>query len=158
MVLSVASEPTFQRERLADLLEEIGPLLVAHWQEVAPYQDIPVKPRIEHYLKVDDLGMLRCFTLRQDGKLIGYAIFFAVESLQSEGVKVAKHEVLYIAPEHRLGMRGMKLVHDCDQELRMEGITIVQHTVRPTCDYSEMLERLGYELTNTEYSRRLDWC
>lgn len=146
----------FAREKLSDILDDIAPMLIQHWREVAPYKDIPVAPRLDHYVAADENDLLRCYTLRENEEMIGYAIFFVVESLQSKGVILAKHELLYISPTKREGLRGFDFIAACDKRLKAEGVDIVSHLVRPDHDYSPILKRLGYTCTGYDFSRRLD--
>ena len=65
-----------QRERSHELWGEIVPLLQAHKDEVSFYPDIALDPDVEAYNCAEDHGMLRCYTARRRGALIGYEIFF----------------------------------------------------------------------------------
>jgi hypothetical protein len=144
------------RESLADVLDEIAPLIVAHWREVHPYRDLKVDPDLDLYLTAEARGMLRVFIARICGVLVGYSIFFVLESPQVRGLIQAKHEVLYLDPDYRRGLTGLRLIAECDRELKAEGVAVVHHSVRPRNDFSPILERLGYEKTEAIYSRRLD--
>jgi hypothetical protein len=143
------------RESLLDVLDEIAPLIVAHWREVHPYQDLAINPNLALYEVAEARGMLRIFTARHDGKLIGYSMFFVLETPQIQGVLQAKHELLYVAPSER-GLFSLHFIARCDEMLRAEGVKVVQQEVRPKLDFSPVLERLGYEKTSATYSRRLD--
>ncbi len=156
MTVATISDLTFQREALGDLLADLAPLLVAHWREVSPYHDLPIKPDLGVYLNAEAGGFLRVFTARNDiGALMGYAIFLVMISPQY-GVKSAKHEVLYLVPTARAGLTGLNFIAWCDVRLKAEGVEMVTHTVRPNLNFSPLLARLGYSQTGSDYTRRLD--
>jgi GNAT superfamily N-acetyltransferase len=148
----------FQRERIQGLWDELAPLLEQHWREVAFYQDIPLAPDTEVYGMAEDAGRLRCFTAREDGKLIGYSFYFVQQHPHYVGSKVAQQDVIFVDPAKRRGTLGARLIAWCDEQLRAEHVQVVTHHVKvaPHLDFGRLLERMGYEPTDTLWSKRLD--
>lgn len=150
----------FAREPLRDRLwDEALPLLVAHWREIAHYQDIPLDPDQAIYQSAADAGILRCYTVRRDasdrGELMGYAIFFVRPNPHYCSSLQAVQDVLYISPSAR-GTTGYRFIRWCDEQLRAEGVQAVYHHVKAAHNFGRMLERLGYECVDLIYARRLD--
>ncbi len=148
-------KPTFGIESFAEVREEIKPLLAAHWKEVAHYPDIELDVDWTRYAMLADAGLLRIFTVRsEDRKLVGYAIFMVQTNMHYKQSLQALQDVLFISPEHR-GF-GKKFIEWCDHCLRSEGVQAVYHHVKKEHNFGPMLERIGYELVDLIYGRRLD--
>jgi GNAT superfamily N-acetyltransferase len=150
--------PSFARERAADVMDEIKPLLTRHWTEIAHYPDIPLHVNYEQFLHADRNGGLRIFTIRSAGGLIGYAVFFVALNPKYMSSLQAHQYVLYLAPEHRRGRIGMRFIDWCDTQLKADGIQVVYQHVKadPKHNFGPLLERLGYTLIDQLYGRRLD--
>ena len=146
----------FARESVATVLAEIGPLLQEHWQEIAQYPDIPLSPDLEQYHFAEACGQLRIFTARLKGELIGYAIYLIAPALHYSKSLQAKQDVLYLKPEHRKSFTGMRLITFADESLRKDRVQVVFHHVKAAHNFGPLLERMGYELSELIYSRRLD--
>lgn len=147
---------TFQRETLRECQEEIQPLLVAHWREIAAYQDIPLDPEWGMYAQIEQTGALRIYTVRDDGRLVGYAVFFVRANPHYKGSVQAQQDILYLDPPLRKQRIGAAFIEWCDAELRKAGAQVVYQHVKLAFDFGPMLERLGYEALEKIYARRLD--
>lgn len=147
---------TFQRERLSDIRSEIAPLLEAHWHEIAHYDDIPLDPDWDAYDQSEDLGLVRCFTVRHDGLLAGYAVFVVRTNPHYRMSKQANQDVLFLIPEMRRSSTGARLIAWCDDQLRSEGCQVVIQHIKAKHNFGPLLERQGYELVDLIYAKRLD--
>ena len=148
---------TLARQFFDEVYSEALPLLEAHRQEIATWQDIYLSVDVGMYHDAEDAGGLRVFTARVDSKLIGYAVFFVrlnphyMDSLQ------AVQDVLYVTPEHRRGSVGMRLIKFCESQLARDGVQAVFHHVKLEHPIlGKLLERLGYDAHETIYGKRLD--
>lgn len=146
---------TFQQERAQDCFKEAMPLLMEHWNEIAHYKDIPLEPDFELYEKIENLGIIRCYTARNDEKkLIGYAVFFVRSNPHYKSSIQASQDILFISKNNR-GMGG-RFIKWCDEQLKAEGIAVVYHHIKAAHNFGPLLERFGYELVDLIYSRRLN--
>ena len=69
-------------ECLASVKEDIKPLLEEHWELVALNQGkIKLNPNWEEYARLDAAGVLRVFTAREDGELVGYCVLVVSRSM-----------------------------------------------------------------------------
>jgi hypothetical protein len=84
-----------------------------HWREITHYADIPLDPDIDTYNTMEVIGALRCFTAREQGRLVGYAVFFIRHNLHYRSSLQAMQDVLFVLPEHR-GRVG----HQTDSRVR----------------------------------------
>lgn len=157
-VASIAVRSVFARERIGDVFEEIKPLLAKHYAEIAHYPDIPLKPDFQRYLQAEWSGKLRIYTARSARELIGYAIYVVQPALHYRESLQAAQDILFLDPAYRRGRIGMRLIEFADRELRQEGVQVVfQHMkAREGLSFGPLLERLGYELVDHVYARRLD--
>lgn len=146
----------FQQESVASVWSEALPLFKAHYEDIAHYQDIPLVPDFEQYLKLDELGFIKVFTARDDStnELIGYACYFVRPNLHYKTSLQASQDVIYI----KRGRRGLgyRFIHWCDEQLKLLGVQVVYHHVKLKHNFGPMLERQGYELIDLIYGKRLD--
>lgn len=115
---------TIQRERASEVVEEIVPLLVSHWKEVNKDLDVPnLNPDFSVYLDADDQGMLVVLTVRDDGKLIGYAVDNINYNTRYQ-MDAANNDIMYVSPDYRHTNTFKDLNTAMEQELRKMGIQL----------------------------------
>lgn len=147
----------FQQERSVDLWPEITPLIAQHYEEIAHHKDIPLDPDVERYNAMDDAGLLRCFTARDCGRLIGYAIFICGPNLHYKSTKIANQDVLFLAPEARNGTTAMRFFDFFEKRLAGEGWQLtMQHEKIAHPALGRLAERRGYEPMDRIWVKRLD--
>lgn len=134
----------FQRESFDDVIDEIKPLLLQHWKEIASHQDRwQLSPDWDKYALLDKRGHMRIYTAREDGRLIGYAIFLADVHLHYRDMKIAKNDITWLSPCARKGLAGFKLLKFAVAQLDQEVDRII-FNVKVYKDFSKVLERLGF--------------
>lgn len=145
----------YSLEKAQDVLHEMIPLLELHWREIAHYKDIPLEPDAERYFMMQDAGMLRVFTVRdQLNGLVGYGVYIINTNPHYSSSKQALQDILFIRPEHR--GRGGKFITWCDEQLKADGCQVVYQHIKKAHNFGPMLERHGYELVDLIYAKRLD--
>ena len=145
----------YNQEKMSDVIGEIKPLLEEHYLEIAKYKDIPLVPDWGSYEKLDELGIMKIFTCRssEDNKLLGYSIYFVKPHLHYSTCLVAMQDILFILPEYR--GRGLKFIVWCDEKLKEMNVNLVVHHVKAANNFGPALERIGYELMDLIYTRRI---
>ena len=146
----------YQAERASDIWEEIQGLLQAHYEEIAHYQDIPLDPDQEAYMAAEAQGQLRVYTVRDTTKLVGYGVFFVKRNIHYRSSIQAVQDILFLSPEYRKGRVGVRLIQHAEKALAAEGVQAVYHHVKRTNQVGRLLARLGYELIDEVYGKRLD--
>lgn len=146
----------FARESIATVIDEIGPLLLAHWEEIAQYPDIPLNPDFDFYKASEMHGQLRIYTARHERELVGYAIYIVAPALHYSKSLQAKQDILFLKASYRHGRAGWRLIEFADDHLRTEGVQVVYQHVKAEHDFGPLLERIGYTFCDKLYSRRLD--
>lgn len=145
----------FQREDIThSLFNEALPLLREHYKEIARFQDIPLDVDIDQYVALDKAGVIRCYTARGEGELIGYSNYFVRAHPHFKSSIQALSDILYIAPSHR-GF-GKSFLLWCEQQLRNEHIQEVYQSVTTQYEFGSLLERIGYIRIDSTYTKRLD--
>lgn len=143
----------YQREKLSDIYDDLAPLFTLHYEEVKHFDDIPLAPDKEGYLKIENTGALRVYTIRDEGELIGYNILFIREHLHYCESIQALNDVIFIREDKR--GQGRAFIDWCDKELKKEGVDAVYQTVKATHNWGAMLEKQGYKLIDLTYGKRL---
>ncbi len=109
----------YQVEYLADMLADMTVLTEAHYAEIADHKDLKVlKPDYDRYLELEELGVLRTFTVRDDGKLIGYFITFITPHIHYSDCVYALNDIMYVHPDYRGGTVSYRLIKEALQDLR----------------------------------------
>lgn len=136
-----------------DVVDEIGNLAAAHCDEVFPIHfDLDIQK--DGYVEAAKSGIIRAFTLRRHGRLVGYSIFL-VGKHPHFGIKTATQDAIYILPEYRRGQVGRFFIQSCDISMKEEGIKLVfQHTLIKK-DLSKLFKSLGYSEVQKTFMKEL---
>ena len=155
----IAFEPLDQL--LADGLEE---MLFDHWQEVGlDHDEVPLAPNWAEYREHERVGRHRVIAMREFGELVGYNAFFVNKSLNYRHTLFATNNVIWVKPEKRKGMAGIRLLRDSEKLLKGIGaVKIFYHIkvhvllgARQSGTMGDILLRLGYRRIEECYSKLL---
>jgi GNAT superfamily N-acetyltransferase len=145
---------TYQEESVQDCLEEIKPLIEAHWEEIAIHKDrIKLNPDFDKYLLLDSLGMLHILTARDDEELVGYFISFIQPNMHYKDEMFAINDILYIKPEHRKGTVGYRLFKKAEASLKEIGVSVIIIHAKVKNDFKPLMDKLDYERIEYTYSK-----
>ena len=148
---------TVREETLADIWDDMQPLLAQHWREIASYQDIPLSPDRAFYETAERNQSLLIVTARRERELIGYAVFFVTPNRHYSTSVQAVQDVFYVESTSRGALIGRRLIRASEQLLRERGCQVVhQHVKLAHPVLGALLAREGYEPMETIYSKRLD--
>ena len=136
---------TFQRETLFDIIEEVDALLALHYQELTLNKDrVRLDPQWDVYRTLEQLGRFVVFTARDGNLLVGYNAFFVQKHMHYAGFTVAQNDVLFLHPDYRLGMTGIRLLKTSEAGLKVAGAEKITYHVKFLKDFRPILHRLGY--------------
>lgn len=147
---------TYQREPSADWAEDAVPLFEAHRAEITHYPDIPLDIDWDWYRTVEAAGMLRCYTARKNGGLVGYCVLMVQRNHRYRSSLQATQDVLYVAPAHRHGRVGLGLIRHVEEALRAEGVQVLYQHTKAKRTEGALMDKLGYELVDLIHAKRLD--
>jgi len=145
---------TFQRERIADAWDEALPLMLANHDETGALPGCDFAPDREKFEKIDELGMIRAFTARINGVLVGYAVFIVSPHLHYRDLVWGVQDVVFVLPAHR-GRAAIRFLRWQDEELAGEGVDLVYRHVEIKHDYSRTLLRMDYHAEEQRFVRDL---
>jgi L-amino acid N-acyltransferase YncA len=145
----------FQREAAKDALEEILPLMQAHWAEIA-YDDTPFDPDTDAYVMADAGGLLRLFVARDEGgRIAGYVAFLVAKSLNHRTLKHAHETGVFLRKTARRGRLAFQLLDYADAALVGEGVRAIHYTApKEHPGLGNILARRGYKQEETIWVRR----
>jgi len=136
---------TFQRETLFDIIEEVDSLLQLHYEELTLNKDrVKLDPQWNAYAELERLGRFVVFTARDGDMLVGYNAFFLQKHMHYAGFTVAQNDVLFLHPDYRLGMTGIRLLKTSEAGLKAAGAEKVTYHVKFVKDWRPILHRFGY--------------
>ena len=115
-------ELTFQWERLPPIASELIALAKRNQAET-PLGE-PFDPDFDRYYALDRSGACAAWTARSGGALVGYVIWIWSRGLHSRCTTFADADPIYLAPEWRDGMTGLKFIRS--------SIAAVRELVNPT--------------------------
>ena len=143
-----------EREELSDsLFDEIVPLAQKCWNEntvikadtCAYYgkREYEVEPDKDLYLGLDAKKALVILSIRNEGKLVGYAIGFTYNSPHHCKIPCGHADSIYVEPEYR-SEAGIPLVIRLEKELRAMGAKAMGWPVSRNAPLYEVLVKMGY--------------
>ena len=150
--LSDLGTPRFKWEKFRAISRELLPLWQRHWEEIAQDRDsVPLDPDFDNYYRLDLEGILHILTVRVDGELAGYTFSLIGPHLHYHSTKTAQTEMFWLAPEHRSGWTGVRLLRLTRRGLRDRGVKL--HLINFKIGFEsgrvgKLLSRLGYRPTD----------
>jgi len=142
-------------EPLSLCLDEMKPIFDSHWQEIALYKNhIKLNPDYEKYLFMAENGLLSVYTARNEGEIIGYAVFFISPHLHYKDHVYANNDIVYIAKEFRKSGLAVKLFTYAEKELKANyKVDVVSVSMKNAFPFYDLMEYLGFECIETIYSK-----
>ena len=116
---------TIKPSTVAEMRRHGPALFKAHYEEVALNKDITkLDPDWESYAKLEKMDLLIMLAAWREKKLIGYSASVLVpQHLHYRDICYAQNDVLFVAPEHRGGSLGARLIRETEQAAREHGAT-----------------------------------
>lgn len=147
-----SSDLVIQKERFTTgFYDEMEPLIVQHASETYTFGGRKPNPDIDLFLQMQDMDMLRLYTLRDKGRLGGYLLYAVTPHLQFRDVLYAAQAALFIDPLLRKTNGVFSLIRFSEEDLIAQGVmAIAQHTNMVT-DVGRLYESMGYELFEKNY-------
>lgn len=150
---------TYQTEPFLSVIAEAEPLIRAHWEEIARNKDtIPLNIDRIAYAKMDQRGQLLICTARDNGQIIGYAVYFILPHghVHYRGTPWAESDIFWLAPDCRGHRIGLELFQFTEKMLAERGVRVM-HT-RSKDEHpaaARLLEGLGHVRIESVYAKVL---
>lgn len=138
------------------VFRELAPMLQDHMDEINKvYHVDKIDPSWRVYQNLFNLGRLVCVTARLDyneSEIVGYTTTIITKHLHYN-ILVGHNDIIYLKPDFR--GYGRDLIKATMAALKARNIEYFSLAIKPHIDFSPMLERMGYDLFETHYIRRL---
>lgn len=147
---------TFHVEPYSQAIGEMRSIYPEHYLEIALDQHaIPLDPDYELYLKYEAAGILHVATARNDGDLVGYAIFIVTHHLHYRTSVTAMNDIVYMRKPWRDGLNvGKRFLEFCVASLpeNVQRVFINEKLHQP---FGRLLEHMGFKLVEQRWSKLL---
>lgn len=144
----------FQQEFLSTAKAEGQALMENHFSELRPGQwgfDFDW----DTYHKYEELGVLKVFTARDSGKLVGYLSVLLVPDLHSKGSLIAREDGLFLSKPYRKGLTAVKFIRFVEKCLTEDGLQVFLITGTEENPIDSIMKRMGYNHIESVFSKRL---
>ena len=149
-------ELTIQLESLANVKEDIKPLIKEHWQLVALNKNkIKLNPEWKEYARLDAAGALRIFTARKGTQLVGYFVLIVSKSMHYQDHLFASNDIIFVLPDHRAGATGNKLIQYAETYCKEAGVSLMTINTKVHIPFDALMIRKGFECIERVYSKYL---
>lgn len=144
----------YQQEFLTTVEDDIRPLLDKHWQEIALNKDkIKLNPDWEAYHNLEQEGLLKIFTAREEDKLVGYFVVVVQRNLHYKDHLFAVNDIIFLHPDYRKGRTGIKLIQFAEQCLKEDGVSVLSINTKVHKPFDVLMEFLRFRLIERVYSK-----
>lgn len=144
----------FKEEVLEDFLEELKPMLKLHWEELANNKDIrPLDPDYLMYIQLNRANICRFFTVRVDGRLVGYSSWLVTNNLHYKTWKYAVCDVYYLDPEHRKTGLSLDFFFKIEDWLKSLGVKSITVQDKINHSHAKFFDRLGFKAIEQNYEK-----
>ena len=140
------SETVLQREAYDSYLPDVLALYEQHWLEVCWRRDkFNLAPDHAKYRALEKAGILRIYTARESGIVVGYALFMVSQHLHYKDIKVAVNDLFFVSPDRRGEWLGVKLLKFARDSLRAEGVQAWTLRMKKNLSWDAIAKRAGLE-------------
>lgn len=149
----------FAVEKFDDCYQEATALLKAHWHEIAMFKDLQIlDPDLEKYRAGDRLGQIVVITVRDADsmELVGYHVSILSKMLHYKTVVSSLDDVHYLRPDYRQGTIAVRMIKFAEDEARKRGAHLSIARAKAKSQHGALYTRLGYQLSDEVFLKRLD--
>lgn len=142
---------------LAWLIEDgLETMMHEHWKECSiDHDEVPFNPDWELALTMERQGTLHAFGLFDDKVFAGYAVFEVAPHLLFKSTKYAWNTGIYVKPENRKGVAGLKLFAESEKMLAAMGVRKITYLAPHKSSLNKVLAAGGYVPSETYYTKLL---
>ena len=147
----------YQLERWAEFVEDGKKLFPEHYAELARDQEhIKLDINEQLYVDADARGVGHIVTVRDERKLVGYAILAVMPHLHYKSAgPMAMIDVYYLKQAYRKGGTGAKMIMFAEKTLREKGVTKIYFSTKVHQNHGDLLKALGFTHSDDVYTKLL---
>ena len=111
-------------------------------------------PKFERYNQYAQMGCFIQFTVRDEGRMVGYGGVYLVPSMHTQEL-TAMEDTWFLLPEYRKGWNAMKFFKFMEKVVKERGAKEVTLTVPAGIGTGILCERMGYNRIAEMYNKQL---
>ena len=135
---------------------EAMPIFEAHRVELQSYSDMKLNPDWEAYMRMEAWEKLVWLVAREDGIIVGYAVFVLGNNLHYKDYLFAVEDIFYVVNDKRGTRIAYNLIKKSEKILKEMGVHVITHHAKFTNRFAPFIERLGYNKTEIMLSKRIN--
>lgn len=144
-----------QIESVEEWASECKDLVYDHWVELGLDLDLEIAPDYGKMKVMEEVGMFKVITVRQEGRMVGYLLAIVSRHLHYRNSSdMFLIDAYYIAPAARSGT-GVKLLKFMEQYAKSLGCIKIYLTCKVHKDHSPLFKALGYSLSDLCFIKRV---
>lgn len=145
---------TYQQEDLNDIREELEPLLVEHYHEVAMYQDkIDLNPDWKGYELLSMANALHVYTARANQELIAYTVNIVQPNMHYKDHVYAVNDVIYVDPQYRHTEVAETLIQNSEELLKELGVSVMTFHMKTFKTFEALMDHLDFDKAEYLYMK-----
>lgn len=146
----------YKQEFLDSVKDESLSLIQDHFNEVYPARNTyDLDMDWEIYGKLEDLGLLKIFTARDAGNLVGYLWVIVSPNIHSKGTHTAQDDGLFVAKPYRGTSVAVRLVQFVEKCLKEDGFKTFHIVGTEEHPIDKLVGRMGYNKIETKFQKVL---
>ncbi len=143
----------FQVENVAVWRDEGICLIGRHYEEIAQFKQVQIlDPDWEAYERAESSGKVWVMTARQGGVMVGYIIMILSFDMHYRKMFRATEDVHFIAPEHRKGILGYRMLSLTKKAMIEKGCKTITFRTKANDSHGILFQRLGGVLHDLVYT------
>ena len=145
---------TYELEKIADILDELVPLVQEHHEEVDTDKErVQMNPDYDTYLALEEAGAVVLHTVRDNGILAGYSVVLVHPHLHYKDNVYGQNDLLYVCPEYRSEGLAKGLLETQEEHLKELGVTVMTMHMKEDRRFEHLMQNLGYHHSEIIYKK-----
>lgn len=146
----------YQQEFLGGVRGEVETLIQDHYDEVYPARSVlDWDMDWDAYEKLEEIGLLKIFTAREEKTLVGYLWVLISPNLHVKGNLVAHDDGLFVSKPHRGSSVAKRLLGFAEKCLKDDGFKVFYVSGTTEKPIDALMLRLGYSAVETKFQKVL---
>jgi len=136
-------------------LDALKEIIKDHYEELSVTKTFPLDPDWDAYKQLLDIGRLKFITCKDDGKLVGYIIFFISPHLHYKSCLTAFEDIYFLKKEYRKGRTGIRMFQFAEKVMKELKVDRLIYATKVHSDNSSLFEYFGFKLMDKVFTKML---
>ncbi len=143
-------------DTFSDKIESMYSLFEQHYDEVAKNKEVMVlKDDRLKYETAERTGNMFSLFAYYEGQIVGYSVNFIVNHLHYADLVIGMNDLLFVVPEHRNSVIGLRLIRQTERLAREKGIKLFTWHAKENTSLAKILPALRYQTHEIIFSKVL---